>query len=134
MLVVDANIFIAALLKDGKTREIIVSDKFTLISPDYLHEELNKYKDYIRRKARISKDELELLITLLLRRIRIVPQIEYKSRLEEAQRIMKNDLKDAPYVACYLALKCDGIWTSDPDYEGKSQIKTVHTADLNKLL
>ncbi len=35
MLIVDANIVIAALLKDSKTRQIIVSGKFELASPDY---------------------------------------------------------------------------------------------------
>jgi hypothetical protein len=50
---------ISALLKDSKARKIIFSSRFTFVSPDYIHEEINKYKEYIAEKAGISKTELE---------------------------------------------------------------------------
>jgi predicted nucleic acid-binding protein len=134
ILAVDANIIIAALIKDSKSREIIIGGKFTLVSPDYIREELDKHKDYISRKGKIPRAELDLLITLLLRKIRIVPSNEYKDRMGEAREMIEKDLADAPYVACFLALKCDGIWTSDLDYAGKSQLKVFDTKYLSKLL
>ena len=45
---------------------------------------------------------------------------------------MKDDIKDIPYVACFLAKKCDAIWTNDTDFWGKPGIKAVDTADLLK--
>ena len=54
MLIVDANIVIAALIKDSRTRQIIVSGKFELAYPDYLLEELEKNKYHITKKAKIS--------------------------------------------------------------------------------
>ena len=62
MLVIDANAVISALLKDGKSRQIIVSDKFALVAPEFLSEELFKHKRYIVEKTGISKSEIELLI------------------------------------------------------------------------
>ena len=47
---------------------------------------------------------------------------------------MKEDIKDAQYVACYLALKCDGIWTNDSDYDDKEGIRVFKTEYLMKLL
>ena len=72
ILVVDANSIIAALIKDSKAREIITSGKFTLISPDYIRDELDKHKNYIAKKAKISVTELDLLIILLSKRIRTI--------------------------------------------------------------
>lgn len=134
ILVLDANIVMAALLKDSKTREIIVSGKFTLLAPDYLMEELDKYRHYIAKKAGLSKEELGLLLALLLRRIRIVPHEEYGGKMNSAKKLIKNDIKDAPYVACYMALNCDGIWTHDPDFDDEMGIKVFTTEYLLKLL
>ncbi|MEM0160016.1 MAG: PIN domain-containing protein [Candidatus Micrarchaeaceae archaeon] len=134
ILVVDANSVISALLKDSKARQIIVSDRFTLVAPEFLGEELYKHRKYIAEKSGISDAEVKLLVTLLLRHIRIVPKAEYKAKLGEASAIMENDVGDAPYVACYLALQCDGIWTNDADYDNKVGIKIVSTSYLLKLL
>ena len=134
ILVIDANAVISALLKDSKARQIIVSDKFNLIAPEFLGEELYKHRKYIIEKARISDNEIRLLITLLLRHIRIIPKDEYKAKLSKAEEIMENDVKDAPYVACYLALKCDGIWTNDAHYDNKFGIMIFSTGYLLKLL
>ncbi len=134
ILVVDANSIIAALIKDSKAREIITSGKFTLISPDYIRDELDKHKNYIAKKAKISVTELDLLIILLSKRIRTIQLSDYKAKIEEAKEIMGNDLTDVPYVACYLALNCDGIWTNDLDYDNKVQLKTFKTSYLSKLL
>ena len=71
---------------------------------------------------------------MLLRHIRIVPKSEYGKEVDEAMKIMENDVRDAPYVACYLALKCDGIWTNDADYDNKAGIRIVSTGYLLKLL
>lgn len=134
ILVIDANSVISALLKDSKARQIIVSDKFTLIAPEFLSEELNKHRKYIVEKAGLSDDGVRLLITMLFRHIRIVPKEEYKAKLDVASEIMENDLRDAPYVACYLAMKCDAVWTNDADYDNKIDVKTVTTGYLLKLL
>lgn len=134
MVVIDANAVISALLKDGKSRQIIVSGKFTLVAPDYLSDELYKHKKYIAEKAGISEGEVELLIVLLLRRIRIVPSTEYKDKMAKAVKLIENDVRDAPYVACCMALKCDGIWTNDSDYDDKEGIRVFKTEYLMKLL
>lgn len=91
ILVIDANPVISALLKEGKSREIIASDKFTLVAPEFLSEEIYKHKRYIAEKAGITENEIELLSTILLRHIQIIPESEYKAKLPEAVKIIKND-------------------------------------------
>lgn len=133
-IIVDSNVIIAALIRDSKNREIIKNNKFDFITPDFVVAEIWKYKDYLTDKINISDKDFELLLNLILKNIKIIPVEKYKNSLSKAKEIMKNDLKDSPYVACYLELKCNGIWTHDPDFECKEGIKLFKTKDLLDLL
>ena len=133
-LVIDANIVIAAIIKDSKSRQIITSGKFELFSPDFILEEVSKHKKYICKKSGLSQNDFDLLLTLIFQNVIIVPLEDYKNFINEAKEIIKEDIKDAPYVACYLSLKCEGIWTSDPDFDNKSQLEIYDTNYLMKLL
>ncbi|MCS4541250.1 MAG: PIN domain-containing protein [Euryarchaeota archaeon] len=133
-IVIDANMIIAALVKDSKAREIIMSNKFEFVSPDFVFDEIYKYESEICEKAGLTKDEFELLMALIFEKITIITADEYEAYKENAKAIMKEDVKDVPYVACYLALNCNSIWTNDPDYEGKKEIRVFSTAELLKLM
>ena len=133
-LVIDTNEVISALIKDGKAREIIMSGKFEFVSPDFVLDEIRKYESYICEKSGLGKDEFELLMALIFQKITITPSNEYETSKETAKKLMTRDIKDVPYVACYLALKCDGVWTNDSDYEDKKGIRTVSTTELSLLL
>ena len=134
ILVIDANVVIAALIKKGKTRELIINGDFHLVAPDFIKEEITKHSEYVSKKAHLSKKEFNLLLSLIFQKIEIMPINEYKSELPKAKVIIKEDLKDAEYVACYLALKCDGIWTNDPDYNDKPELIIIKTEYLLKLM
>ena len=54
-LVVDANILFAALIKEGVTAELLISDKLQLFAPKYLFEEFSKYEQLILNKTHRSK-------------------------------------------------------------------------------
>jgi predicted nucleic acid-binding protein len=131
-LVVDANIIIAALIKSGAARRIILSDKLLFLSPDFIIDETYKYREYICSKSGLDDDQFDLLMSLLFMQIDIIPLEEYKAQIRPASKIMKDDIKDIPYVACFLAKKCDAIWTNDTDFWDKPGIKAVDTADLLK--
>lgn len=133
-IVVDTNMAIAALIKDSAARQVIMGNKFEFISPDFVFDEIYKYEDEILEKSGMSKEEFELLMALIFEKITIITADGYEAYKEEAKGIMKEDAKDVPYVACYLALKCDGIWTNNPDYKGKEEIRTFSTAELLKLM
>jgi predicted nucleic acid-binding protein len=133
-IVVDANMLIAALIKNGKAREILLSGKFEFVSPGFVKDEMYKYYDYIRNRAQTTKKELDLLIEIIFKEIVVVPSTRYNGELNRAKALMKEDTDDVPYVACYFALKCDAIWTHDPHFYEKHEIKIVRTSYLIKLL
>lgn len=133
-IVVDANIVIAAIIKDGKCREIIRSNEFEFVSPEFVLEEILKYKEYILEKSEITEYEFLLLIDMIFAKVKLTAHENYADTLEEAKRIMKNDIRDIPFVACYLSLNCDGIWTNDSDYQGIKEIKLFSTKDLIDII
>lgn len=133
-VVVDANMVMAALIKESKAREVLESGMFGFFSPEFILEEVDKYKGLILEKSGLGEEEFELLTSMVFKNIKIVPASGYEAFKEAAAEIIKEDVKDAPYVACYLALKCDGIWTNDPDYKGKEGVKIFSTKQLLNLI
>jgi len=53
-LVIDANILFAALIKEGSTAELLISDKIQLFAPEFLFKEFSKYKNLILKKTHRS--------------------------------------------------------------------------------
>ncbi len=60
----------------------------------------------------------------------LIPADEYASAKEQARKIMPEDIKDVPYVAVYLVLNCNGIWTNDSDFKNKKEIRIYETKDM----
>jgi putative PIN family toxin of toxin-antitoxin system len=130
-LVVDTNRIIAALVKDGSSREIIATSNHNLITTDFAIDEINKHKREILEKSGLNEVSFDLLITLLFYDIEIVPSSEYKEYIKEAENLTKErDIKDAPFLALALTKKADGIWSDDKDFEIQDKIKVYKTKDL----
>ncbi|MBS3097991.1 PIN domain-containing protein [Candidatus Woesearchaeota archaeon] len=129
-LVVDTNRIIAALVRDGSSREVITKNH-TFITTDFSIEEINKHKKEILDKSGMDEPSFDLLIALLFYNIEIVPYSEYKEHIKEARDLMKErDIKDIPFLALALAKKADGIWSDDRDFESQNKIKIFKTKDL----
>ena len=127
-LVIDANVVISALLKDNLIREIITSAEFNFVTPEFILEEIHKYKDYIKEKANLDDTNFESITTLLFEFIHVISKEEYSKEINRAEKLIE-DIKDIPYVACYFALNCDGIWTNDNDFK-RTGIKLFSTQEL----
>jgi len=79
-LVVDANILISSLISShGKTFELMLNDNFSLIAPEFIFEEVEKYKEDILKKSNLSEDEFNLFLSIISSRINIIPYEELKS-------------------------------------------------------
>ena len=131
-IIVDTNRIIAALIKEGISREILLNDSFEFFTPDFTLSELNKYEKEIIKKAKITHEEFEILISLIFERIEIVPYEEYSSFLGESKKLI-SDVKDVPFIALCLALKAGGIWSNDAHFQEQNKIKIFETKDLMNL-
>ena len=68
-LVVDANILFAALIKEGSTAELLISDKLQLFAPEFLFTEFAKYEELILKKTHSSREEFNQFLDLLKEQI-----------------------------------------------------------------
>jgi predicted nucleic acid-binding protein len=132
-IVIDTNIFISALIKDGLTRDIIINSPFKLFIPEQEIIELKRYEELIINKSGITKKNLIGLIKKLLNYITIIRNdnlIMYKC---EAEKIIgKIDEDDVPFIAAALSLKCP-IWSEDKHFQKQKEIKVLTTKDILKL-
>jgi predicted nucleic acid-binding protein len=128
-IVVDSNRLVASLLKDSTTREILHYKNFEFIAPEFINEEIRKYKEYFLKKSRIRSGEFDLLLSLLLERVTLIQQNSYEKQSKELKATLP-DPKDIPYLACCIATKADGIWSHDPHFLEQNKVKVFTNKDL----
>ena len=134
-MIIDVNVIISALIKNGKSRELLIDSPFTLYSPETLMNSLRKYEDLIIEKSGLSKEDFETLLNLLIENITIVERGDYKSYLEEAHKILGNvDIEDVPNIALSLSMVNDGIWSDDKHFQQQKKIRIWKTADIIKAI
>ena len=132
-IVIDANIVMSALIStQGKTFDIIFNDRLKLYAPEFLLEEVNKYKDEIIERTNISEYEFNLFLALISSRINFIPYTEFKKQISFAEKITPDE-KDTEYFALALHLNC-GIWTNDAKLKKLDRVKIYTTTEILKLM
>lgn len=112
-IVIDTNILIAALIRNGLVRESLNNHNINFIFPEYGINEIYCYKDEIMTKAEISEREFNILLLRLLKYIKLIPLEIIIDFREEADKIIGNIHKeDAVFIATALAFNCP-IWSDD---------------------
>ncbi|MCR4368755.1 MAG: PIN domain-containing protein [archaeon] len=132
-LVVDANIVIAALVKDSTTRKLLLSEKFELAAPQFLFEELEKHVSEISKKAKVGKIELNKLILHMQKtsKITIYESGGFRGLMKEAQKISP-DKNDSQYFALALHLNCQ-IWSNDKEMKNQDKVGIFNTKEILEL-
>lgn len=128
-LIVDANVLFSALIKDGLTAELLISDKLQLFAPEFLFTEFAKYKELILRKTHRNEEEFNNFLEILKEQIYIVPKKEIMPFMDEADKISP-DPKDTIYLGLAIALKSN-IWSNDKKLkQGQTKVKVFSTEEL----
>ena len=129
-LVVDANVVISALIADSKTRELIVTLEPDLLTPEFVHDEIENHEQLIVEKSGMTPDRVAQFIDLLFQYIGVVPASEFYPYIEQAKEALGDtDPDDVLYVACALASGAD-IWSDDSDFEEQGVVKAHKTSDI----
>ena len=126
---------IAALIKDSLTRALLLSPHVELLLPEYAFEELARHRQKLLRHSGLKPAEMDLLMSLLLEQVTIVPMARLAPYLKRAESLIgERDPDDVPFVALALAEENDGIWSNDRAFEGIPDIAVWNTVALKRHL
>jgi len=129
-LVIDANVVISALIADSKTRELIVTLEPDLLTPAFVHNEIENYEDLIVEKSGMKPARVAQFIDLLFQYIEVVPADDFHPAIDRADEAIGNtDPDDVLYLACAIA--CDAaIWSDDSDFDEQDLVETYSTIEV----
>jgi predicted nucleic acid-binding protein len=96
-IVLDTNILISSLLKDGLTRKIIFLSPFEMFTVEYSRSEIEVHREELLRKSKLDERSFDYLIEIIFSRINLVPMKELEPQKRIAEEIMHDiDLNDTP--------------------------------------
>ena len=134
-LVVDANILLAAFLKEALTRELLLDSRLDLAAPEHLLLETLRHlraNASIRKRIGLSSEETDALFLLLTQRIRVFPETSYQSVMTKALTLAPHR-QDAPYLALALMLEA-AVWSNDKSVKKQTTVTVYSTTELLTML
>ena len=131
-ILVDTNRIIAALMKEGTTRDILFDENFQFMTPDYTIIEIEENKEELIRKIKLTNEEYEILISLIFERIDIIPQSEYEDCVNECNDLI-SDPDDVPHLAASIARNVYGIWAHDSHFKEQNKVRVLTNIDMLRL-
>jgi predicted nucleic acid-binding protein len=126
-LVFDANVLVAGFLRSAVTRELLLDERLTLWTPEYVLSETEHVLTSRRlrsRLGRLSPSEIRFVLNQLTAKVRILPVSTYQHKLHEAKRLAPH-AEDASYLALALHLHLP-LWSNDSALKNQ-RIVPVHT-------
>ncbi|MDX1903772.1 MAG: PIN domain-containing protein [Thermonemataceae bacterium] len=117
--VIDANVLISILIS-GKAgyRPILTFNNFIL--PDFALIEVEKYKDILKDKTKMSEIQFTDWTYFVFTQLTILPQyvLEQNILVKSERLLEKIDLKDISYVALAMQLDLPLLTRDNPLYQG----------------
>lgn len=133
-IVVDTNILISALLRDGLTRKIILLSPFDMYTLAFAQEEILKHKAELLHKSNLTDEQFAYLIQLIFARMSLVPLQDIEPFQDRAMCIMKDiDIVDSPFLALAMLLDAP-IWSNDNHFKRQDAARVLTTKEILRLL
>src|SRR3989344_4701743 len=120
-LVLDTNSLFTLFWNGSLIKKLLISEH-DLYSPDFALKELNKHKEEILKKAKISSIEFDKILIGLQDIIKFIKFENYSSNIPEAFNLLPDHPKDIDFLA--LALKINaGLLSNDKELNKQIKIK-----------
>src|SRR3989338_10266824 len=84
-LVIDSNVFFAALLKDSNVRVVLFYGNYEFFIPAYVLQEFKEHEDELLGKTTYSREELTLIASSILQIISLIDDASIQSVMEQAK-------------------------------------------------
>ena len=133
-IILDSNVLIAALIKPGIARMLVIGNPGEWLVPEAIFEEVWEHRDVWNRN-RLPEAELHGILDMLSEDfVNIVSDRVYRDRAPTARGLV-SDTEDWPLVALALSVDNDGIWTFNERHLEKARrqgVRLLTTADVEK--
>ncbi len=127
--VIDANILFSAFIS-GKEVYTLLFSEYTICLPDFAFLELEKYKQRIIKKTKLTEHEFQEFVLRLLKDVTVIPNLLLsQASLTKAYELCQEiDEKDTVYIAAALELNL-ALVTSD-----KRLYTHLKTRDFSQIM
>lgn len=133
-IVLDTNILISSLLRNGLTRDLISLSPFKMYTVEYAKFEVEKHKDELLSKSKLDEDSFDYLTEFVFGKVSLIPMAELSPFKDEAIKIMREiDINDSPFIALAMLLNCP-IWSNDAHFKRQNVIKSYTTKEIISIL
>ena len=127
--VIDSNILFGAIISSRRIYFEIIKN-FDLYAPDFVLKEIEKYEEFLHKRTKLPKKELNSFLINLFKGITILPAIilDRKSKQRAMELCRDIDEKDAPYIALAIELDIPFITNDKKLYKGlkKKGFSRIH--------
>jgi predicted nucleic acid-binding protein len=127
--VIDSNILFGAIISSRRIYFEIIKN-FDLYAPDFVLKEIEKYEEFLLKKTKLPKKELNSFLIKLFKGVTILPAIilDKKSKQRAMELCKDVDEKDAPYIALAIELDIPFITNDKKLYKGlkKKEFSRIH--------
>jgi len=110
-LVIDINAIFSALISKGHSFMIFKLNaekkKFRFIAPEFILVEAGKHLTEIAERSSLPIEELQEDMEFIKEQIHFISEEYYEDKNEEARKILREHLKDVPYLALALKKNCN---------------------------
>jgi predicted nucleic acid-binding protein len=131
-IVMDSNILFAALIRNSTTKKIILDYEGFFLFPSLIFEEMQKHKHELLDKSGMTINDFNLLLSLLLKKVIIIPKEKLLPFKQQADELVKDiDPEDSIFVACALAYKA-ALWTDEKQLKKVKKITVIDTKKMMK--
>lgn len=134
-IIIDSNVLFSALIKDSITRRIILEYTGFFLFPSFIFEEMEKHKEELLKKSKMNTKDFDMLLSILLQKVMIVPtEVLYKHRKESYEIIKDIDPDDTLFIACALTYPDSLIWSDDKKLRQQSKVRIINTAEMYNIV
>ncbi|MEK6811575.1 MAG: PIN domain-containing protein [Nanoarchaeota archaeon] len=133
--VIDTNVFIASVLKDGLIREIITNSYHEFLFPEVIFKEIENHKEEFLDKSGLDVFNFDELLAKLIVYVNIIPNEKIELYKDKAKQIVESiDPDDAPFFATSLAFGSCPIWSQDGKLKEQKEVIVYNTKEILDLL
>ena len=139
-LVVDSNILFTFFGKNSMLRNILSKKNIQLYAPEHALKEIDKYREEIRRKTKITQEEFKEIKAELKIKIQFIALGEYQNFLKEVKltkEITQGEneeiLSDIDFLALAIKFKYP-LWSNDSLLKKQKQVTVITTKEIIEIL